>query len=478
MKKSILKYLILLSLLPCFLPTAAYADNSVTGSFTVSGNKITLAVGNPTYTSLTLNWNSPNLISGWGPATQYDIRYSLSPVTTEAEWQVATQLANPPIPLPPGSPETLLVIGLNPCTTYFFAIKAADSTGTWTPLSNSPQGTTLCYSGGGGGTGGMGGLSASNVACPVTLAAEVQGNLTTVSMTRDGVLCETCLAKDTSGKNTLELDKDTKVMLAGKIVPLLLRVQIASITLPTEENTVIVGLVYEFNAYASPSETTPSPITISPSARLILSYDPSKLPEKTTEVFIANYDATQGWLALAQVPGAVAEIGKAHGLLNHFSLYAVLAKLEEPAPAKFEVSNLTVNPLQIQLNQKVSISIDVANIGGKSGDYTLELNIDGTVKSTTRVTVAAGKSQTVNFTTTGDTVGKHQVEIANLISEFAVVKAAEPFKIDWWLIGSIIGIIIVLAIWSIVGWRWYKERKKVVPATAASADVPAHKSDE
>jgi len=282
---------IILALLICLLPGTAFADNTeVQASVTVINSKITdLAVGNPTYTSLTLTWTSPQSSPPiWGPAEQYDIRYSLSPITTVAEWKAATQLANPPTPLPPGSPETLIVIGLNTCTTYYFAIKAADAKGTWTPLSNSPQGTTLCYSGGGGVGGDIGGLPTSSAACPVTLAADIQGNITTVSMTKDGVLCAACLAKDTSGKNTLEFDKDTKVMLAGNIVPSLLKVRIASVTLPTGENTVIVGPVYEFDAYTSPNETTPSPITISPSARLILSYDPSKLPEKTTEVFIAN----------------------------------------------------------------------------------------------------------------------------------------------------------------------------------------------
>ncbi|MGD0352146.1 MAG: fibronectin type III domain-containing protein [Dehalococcoidia bacterium] len=478
MNKSILKYIILLSLLLCLAPAQAYADNSITGSFTVGGNTITLAVGDPTYTSLTLTWNSPQLTPGWGPATQYDIRYSLSPITTEAEWQAAIQLATPPTPQPPGSPETLLVIGLNPCTTYYFAIKAADATGTWTPLSNTPQGTTLCYSGGGGGGGGgqgssAGGLSASFYACPLTLTADVQGNITTASMTKDGVLCEACLAKDSSGKNTLELDKDTKVMLAGNIVPLLLKVKIASNSLPTDENTMIVGPVYEFAAYASASETTPSPIAISPSARLILSYDPSKLPEKTTEVFIDDYDSTKGWLPLTPVPGAVAEIGKAHGLLNHFSLFAVLAKFEEAAPAKFEVSNLTVSPTQTQLNQEITVSVNVANTGGKNGDYSLELKIDGAVKSTTQVTVAAGKSQVVNFTTTGDTAGKHQVEVAGLVGEFEVIKASVPSVVNWWLIGGIT--VLVLAIWSILGWRWFKDRKKTAPASAA---IPTDKSTE
>jgi hypothetical protein len=475
MNKSILKYAILVSLLLCLIPAEAYTDDTVSGSFTVAGSRIIdLAVGNPTYTSLTLTWTSPRNSTNWGPATQYYIRYSLSPITTDPEWEAATQLADPPTPQPPGSPETLLVIGLNTCTTYYFAIKAADSTGTLTPLSNSPHGKTLCYSGGGGGGPSEGGLPASFYACPVTLIANMQGNITTVSMTKGGVLCEACLAKD-AAEDTLELEKDTKVILASDIVPLLLKFTKTSVMPPTPENVAIIGQVYEVSAYSSTLAKNPSPINISPAARLILSYDPNKLPQNATEVVIATYDTDSGWQPLEPVPGAVAEVGKAHCVVSHFSLFAVIAKIAEPAPAKFEVSNLTVEPAQVQIGQEVTISLNVANTGEKSGDYSLELKLDGAVESSTQITVAAGASQTVNFTATGDTAGKHQVEVAGLIGEFEV-QAAEPFNINWWLIGSIIGIVFVLAIWSILGWTWYRERKKVVPATAASADVPARKS--
>src|SRR4030042_56844 len=429
MNKSRLKYgLLLLSLLLCFLPAGAYADNAISGSFTVVDNSIIdLAVGNPTYTSLTLTWTSPKSSTKWGPATQHEYRCPLAPITTEAEWQAATQLANPPIPRPPGSPETLIVIGLNPCTVYYFAIKAADGSGTWTPLSNSPSGKTLCYPGGGGG-GEIGGLPASYAACPVMLAANMQGSVVTVRTTKDGVLCATCLAKDAAGKYTLEIDKDTKVMLADNAVPLLLTFRESSATPPTTENTAIASPVYEFNAYPTPYETTPSPITILTSARLLLTSDPDELPQNTLEVFIANYDTEEGWLALSPVPGAVAEIGKPHCLVGHFSLFALLAEGAEPAPAKFEVGNLTISLSQIQLNQEVTISLNVANTGGKSGDYNLELKVDGALKSTTRVTVAPGASQTVNLTVNGYAAGKHQVEGAGLSGEFEVIKskAIEP----------------------------------------------------
>lgn len=472
MNKSILTYLILLSLLLCFIPAEARTDNTVTGSFSVGGNPIIgLAVINPDYTTLTLSWTSPQNSYNWGPASQYDIRYSLSPITSDDAWNSAIQLSGEPVPKPPGSQETLLVIGLIPCTTYYFAIKAADGTGAWTPLSNSPQGTTLCISDGGGGGGGGGiegggpasGFLPPATTCPLTLVANMQGNITTASMTENGVLCEPCLARDSSGKNTLEIDKDTKLVLAGSVVPTLLKVSTSSTSLPTAENTVIISPVYEFNAYATAQDTAPEPVVITPSARLILNYDMSQLPENTTEVYIANYDTTQGWLALTPVPGAVAEIGKAHGLLNHFSIFAVLATVEEPLPPKFEVSNLTINPSQIQPNQDVNISVNVVNTGGKSSDYSLELKVDGVVKSSTQMTMEANDSQRINFTTTSNIAGKHQVEIAGLIGEFEVINATPLY--NWWLIASIIGIIIVLGIWGILGWRWYQERKK---ATAIS----------
>ena len=118
----------------------------------------------------------------------------------------------------------------------------------------------------------------------------------------------------------------------------------------------------------------------------------------------------------------------------------------------------------------------MANTGGKTADYNLEMKVDGKVKSTTQLTIAPGASQVVNFTLTGDSVGKHQVEIAGLVGEFEVIKSAIPSLINWWLIGIITAM--VLAIWAILGWRWLKDRKKTAPVTAASAEKSNDKSTQ
>jgi len=178
----------------------------------------------------------------------------------------------------------------------------------------------------------------------------------------------------------LEMAKGTKVMIADNRIPLLLRFRETSELPPAPENTIIIGPVYEISAYPTSYATVPSPVTISPPATLTITYNPKELPQNATEVFIANYDTKQGWLALAPVPGTVAEIGKAQGLASHFSPVAVLARLAEPTQAKFKVSDLVISPHQAQPNQEVTISIYVTNTGGKSGDYSLDLEIDGTVK--------------------------------------------------------------------------------------------------
>jgi hypothetical protein len=206
-----------------------------------------------------------------------------------------------------------------------------------------------------------------------------------------------------------------------------------------------------------------------------LTYEPNELPDNASEVFIANYDTEKGWLPLASVPGVAAEAGVSHAMLSHFSIFAILATVTEPATAKFEMSNLTISPSQVQPNQKVTVSLNVTNKGGKGEDCNLELKVDGKVNSTTQVTIPPGTTETAIFSITEDTVGKHQIEVAGLAGEFDVVKSSGTSQTNWWFIGGITGAILVLVIWSIVGWKWFRGRKK---AAVVSAGKPTDTSDE
>jgi len=130
--------------------TAAHAGGIVGGAFTVVEQDnappaavIDLAVVSPTASSLTLIWTAPGDDGNQGTATRYAIRYASAPITTEAQWQAAAEVAHPPGPKPAGSIETFVVIGLDCATTYYFALKTADEVPNWSTLSNSSHGTTL-----------------------------------------------------------------------------------------------------------------------------------------------------------------------------------------------------------------------------------------------------------------------------------------------------------------------------------------------
>lgn len=91
---------------------------------------------------VTLQWTSPGDDSLTGTASQYDIRYSTSPIT-EVTWSTATQCLGEPAPKVAGSAETFTVINLTPNTVYYFAIKTADEVPNWSDLSNVAMIATL-----------------------------------------------------------------------------------------------------------------------------------------------------------------------------------------------------------------------------------------------------------------------------------------------------------------------------------------------
>jgi hypothetical protein len=89
----------------------------------------------PATFSLGLCWTAPG-DDGWtGRAAAYDLRYSTAPIT-EANFTSATPVPGVPPPKRGGSDECITVDGLASEPAYYFAIKARDEAGNWSPLSN------------------------------------------------------------------------------------------------------------------------------------------------------------------------------------------------------------------------------------------------------------------------------------------------------------------------------------------------------
>ncbi len=91
--------------------------------------------------SIRLAWHAPGGNLYEGSASQYDIRYSISPITDET-WGAAAQAVSEPIPSRGGAIESYLVTGLETATEYSFALKAVDQASNWSALSNVASGTT------------------------------------------------------------------------------------------------------------------------------------------------------------------------------------------------------------------------------------------------------------------------------------------------------------------------------------------------
>jgi len=188
----------------------------------------------------------------------------------------------------------------------------------------------------------------------------------------------------------------------------------------------------------------------------VLDYDPDEVPEDAYALAIAYYDDEGSWVELPPDTGRVAEIGKATGLVNHFSTVGILAELTPPPPpalpANFVASNLSIVPsLVAGPEESVTISANVANDGEQEGSYIVELKINGETVDTEEVTLSAGENQQVSFALSGMDYGQYEVDVAQLNGEFTVSRS-----INWLLILGIIAAVALIT----GGVVWSRRRQK------------------
>jgi len=128
--------------------------------------------------------------------------------------------------------------------------------------------------------------------------------------------------------------------------------------------------------------------------------------------------------------------------------------LGEAPVANFTSTNLFISPSEVNIGESVTINVEVANTGKEDGDYTVTLKIDGVVEAAKDVTLDAGASGEVTFTTTRDVAGSYSVEVDGLSGSFTVKEKPAPPSptptptptsgINWPAIwGIIVGVVVV-----------------------------------
>lgn len=98
----------------------------------------------------------------------------------------------------------------------------------------------------------------------------------------------------------------------------------------------------------------------------------------------------------------------------------------KPKPAVFSLSSLVISPKEVNPSKSVTISVEVANTGEQAGNYKVTLRIDDAVEASKEVTVNAGASQKVTFTTSKGLPGTYSVDINGLTGTFVVKEEAPP----------------------------------------------------
>lgn len=92
-----------------------------------------------------LVWTAPGDDGNTGTATTYALRYRTVPVSgtdTLTWWNAATSVSGLPSPRPAGSTDSMRVRNLQPLTTYYFILRAADEVPNWSGFSNIASKTT------------------------------------------------------------------------------------------------------------------------------------------------------------------------------------------------------------------------------------------------------------------------------------------------------------------------------------------------
>ena len=89
-------------------------------------------------------------------------------------------------------------------------------------------------------------------------------------------------------------------------------------------------------------------------------------------------------------------------------------------PANLSLSNLSIEPAQVEAGQPVTISVTATNTGNSDGSFNINLNIEDETEEAKMVSIAAGGSTAVTFSVTRIQGGTYTAAIGSLRSGFTV----------------------------------------------------------
>lgn len=410
--------------LSLFLPSVAKADNdSIQGCFTVGLTISDVSASNMGYHDATISWKTNDDATS---QVFYD---------TEFHEDVADYAYHTDEDATLVAQHSIRLTRLSSSTTYHCRVRSRIPGTDFTAISNDHHFATRTPSPGPGP-----GPGPSNYYTKVNMLDETSRWRSSYS----GKLLETVNITSSEGeiavyipKNTFCLDEKGKRL---KELAIKVEQEIPELS----EDYLLLSKAYKFS---------PGGATFDPYLKLTLAYEEDDISEGVThgDLYIAYYNTD--WV----VPDSISDIerNRVSTYVTHLTLFAIVAKSPPPAPAEFIVSNLAISHAKINPGDEVTVTIDVENIGGMEGTYTISLLINNVLEETKRVILAPKALKTVSFAVIKDKPGIYSVDLNNLTGSFEVMEVTAPPAapvVSWAVLGIIIGaiLIIIAAIASVI----------------------------
>lgn len=268
-------------------------------------------------------------------------------------------------------------------------------------------------------------------------------------MSPDGYICEKCSAPSPDGLHLLELERGTRTLDAdGNIVRLLEVRGVESPLLPSY--TVLVGSAYDIG---------PSGVSFNKPVSLTLGYLVLDLPDNALALRMNYYDVLTGWTLVLTEERQVADIGSLTGVLNHLTVFALLADVPG-----FEVTDLSIDASRAEIwpfltfavrtGEEATVSVDVSNTGNHAAISTVRLEVNGETQASRSLILDSGQSAEVVFELSGNAPGLYIVVVEGLTGEFS-----QSLWINWWLILLVAGGVILLIL---IGFWGYRKTREIV----------------
>ncbi|MBC7130801.1 hypothetical protein H5T51_06250 [Candidatus Bathyarchaeota archaeon] len=95
-------------------------------------------------------------------------------------------------------------------------------------------------------------------------------------------------------------------------------------------------------------------------------------------------------------------------------------------PAEFQLTDFTLYPTEVEVEEPLTVSVNVTNVGDLSGNYSVALFLDGEVFENRTVQLSGMESTIVEFTVSSAIEGNHTVRLGNFTGTFTVKAPTLP----------------------------------------------------